>query len=416
MFSTASFLFARLIFLERCFMASLRKIVLPSGQTVVLVDREQLRFKRHGRCFGIPAFLKALKAIKLPTAPPKFSGSKNRAIKYPILGNDTEGDCYEADALHCVQTWTGNNGPQAQFDQRAVLAEYEDLSGGDNGLSDDDVFPHWKGPGFQGHTILDYMTVDPQDDASIRLGMWLFMGASYTCSLLTGWLNATSPGSVWDAGMGRPDPSAGHAMHLSGYDATPGAGALKAGFYEDETWGIDPAIRLTPAGLKASDPEITLQFSLEMFNASGIAPNGLDYPTLASLWKSLGGITLPPSPFPGPVPIPPTPPTPPTPPIPPTPTPGGDIILARDLPAGSYTVLSSATIMEIEDALAKLAASLPDSRTVLLPVDLRDRLRARRVSFPVLLQILGLILAMPYPPTAESIEALIVQIASLLSN
>ena len=62
-----------------------------------------------------------------------------------------------------------------------------------------------------------------------------------------------------------------------------------------------------------------------MFNASGIAPCGLDYPTLAQLWTTLGGSALPPSPFPtpGPVPVPPGPTPTPTPPSPPSPTPPG---------------------------------------------------------------------------------------------
>jgi hypothetical protein len=253
--------------------------------SAVLVPRDQLRRKTPGRTLRMPGQLGAA----VPAPPAACDWSKNRTIQYPILGNDQFGDCYLCDALHCVQTWTGNNGPPAQFDRAAVVSLYLQLSRGDNGLSDSEIFPAWK-RGLFGHKILDEMTVDPRDDAAIRLGLWAFGGGSYTASLLDTWQRNIHDGATWDAG-GRPDPMAGHAMHLSGY--TPAA-------YQDETWGL--RVNLTPAGLKASDPEVTVQFSAEWFNAKGYAPNGLHYTELAALWQQLGGGALPPSPFPAPEP------------------------------------------------------------------------------------------------------------------
>ncbi|MBV9075153.1 MAG: hypothetical protein JOZ10_16125 [Acidobacteria bacterium] len=394
-----------------------RTVTLKNGQKVVLVDREQLRFKRHGRMFGLPDHLVAFKRVKLPTAPVKFSGSKNRTIKYPILGNDQYGDCYEADALHCIQTWTGNVGTEVQFDLRAVINEYLQLSGGDNGLSDDDVFPHWRGPGFQGHRILDEMTVDPADAAAIRLAMYLFCGASYTCSLLSGWLNATDPGTIWDANMGRPDPSAGHAMHLSGYDATAQAGQLQAGYFEDETWAIDPPIRLTPAGIRASDPEITVQFSLEMFGADGIAPhNGMSYEQLATLWVQLGGANLPPSPFPpapGPTPVPPVPPGPPS--------SGITLLLPPGLPPGTYTVgpsgapsVDPAQVLKIVDELLALFNIPP----LAWPMSMRSRLlTVGQIPWGKVLQIIALVMAaIQGGLTPDKLAALMAQILAILTG
>ncbi len=278
------------------------------GRAIVLVPREQLRQTRHGRTLKVPFHLRALAAVT-PTPPAAWDGSKGRTIKYPILGNDQVGDCYYADACHCTQTFAGNAGTLLTFNAAAVVARYRVLSGGDNGLGDQQIFPEWQagivGPNGP-HKILDDMTVNPNDDAAIRLGMWLFCGASYTAALPDAWIADPQPGQVWDAAT--PDPNNGHAMHLSGFDAH---------YYYDETWGFDPAIRLTPAGLKSSDPEVTVQFSLEMFNAQGVAPhNGMTYDQLAALWVQLGGHALPPSPFPPPVPPGPTPVPPPQPPPP----------------------------------------------------------------------------------------------------
>ncbi len=293
----------------------MRTVHLFNGRSFVLVPRAQLRRTTSGRTLRLPSHLRALMA-SVPTPPLSWDGSKSRTIKYPILGNDQYGDCYLADALHCVQTWTGGVGAEATFDPAAVIKLYLQLSGGDNGLSDSDIFPAWKA-GLFGHKILDEMTVDPRDDAAIRLGMWSFGGASWTCALPDAWIDAAEPGAVWDTG--RPNQTNGHAMHLSGYDPL---------YYQDETWGFDPAICLTPSGLKSADPEVTVQFSLDQFNASGVAPNGMNYTAAAALWKTLGGGNLPPSPF-----VPPAPPSPPTPP--PTPASLFSLNFAHALAAGS---------------------------------------------------------------------------------
>jgi hypothetical protein len=272
-------------------MSDRKQIVLPGGRRVILVPREQLRRTTHGRTLRIPEHLRSL-AAQVPTPPAAVDWSRGRTIQYPMLGNDQEGDCYLCDALHCVQTWTGNNGLQAQFDTAAVLTLYQRLSGGDNGLTDNEIFPAWKA-GLFGHKILDDLSVDPRDDAAVRLGLYLFGGGSYTASLLDTWETDIRDGITWDAN-GQPDPMAGHAMHLSGYTAAA---------YQDETWGL--RINVTPAGLKASDPEVTVQFSLEWFNAHGVAPNGYTYDQLSTLWHQLGGMTLPLSPFgPAPEPVP----------------------------------------------------------------------------------------------------------------
>lgn len=275
---------------------------IPGIGDVVLVDREQLRFKRHGRQFALPRHLPGIMCA-MPPAPAMFDGSKGRSIKYPVLGNNQEGDCYMADALHCIQTWTGNVSTPAQFVTSQVLALYHQLSGGDNGLSDSDIFPAWK-KGLFGHKILDEMTVNPSDHGSIRFAMWKFFGASFTCSLPSGWANNANPGAVWGTGAGHA--VGGHAMHWSGYGIKVVNGEP---CYQDETWGIDPAVEITPEGVQEVGPEVTVQFSLDMFDpATGLAPDGESYEQKATWWVACGGNRLPVSPFPAP-------PTPPTPPI-----------------------------------------------------------------------------------------------------
>ncbi len=286
------------------------------GHSICLVPREQLRRRTNGKTFSMPWHLRGI-VTQLPTPPVPFSWSKGNILSYPIFGNDRYGICYMAACGHGSQTFTGNAGMECTFDVNAMIARYLKLSGGDNGLGDMQMMPEWKsgiiGPNGP-RKILAEMTVNPADDASTALAMWVFCGLIFTAALPDTWVANPMPGNTWDAG--RPDENNGHAMFLTGKQAN--------GTYELQTWGFNPPINLTPAGLKSADPELIVAFSLDMFNAAGVAPCGLTYAQCATIWQQCGGGSLPPSPFPappGPVPPAPVPPAP----VPPAPVPPGPV-------------------------------------------------------------------------------------------
>lgn len=264
--------------------------VLPNGQQICLVDRDQLLFagKRQMRySAAFPGF------VAQPTPPATFDWSKGRTIKFPILGNDRYGDCFYAAVAHGSQCFNGMNGRAVTYDLAALESRYLKLSGGDNGLDDGTIMPEWKtgivGPNGP-HKIVGDIQVDPSDDQAIALAMWAFSGLIWTAQLLNGWLR-TQPGDTWtnNSPMGR----GGHAMWLTGRNATG---------WQVETWGMDPPITVTSAGMRAARPELLACFSMEMFSDAGFAPCGLHYLDLAPLWKSIGGGDLPASPFPAPAP------------------------------------------------------------------------------------------------------------------
>jgi hypothetical protein len=294
------------------------------GHDVVLVDREQLRFRSHGRCYGMPTHLKGILAVPTPAV---FSwAAKSTLYGYPIYGNDQYGDCFYTATAHQVQTWTANSLVECAFDVKSLVARYLQISAGDNGLDDATMMPEWKGGiiGPKGpHKILDEMTVDPNDAAAVAESMYYFCGLLYTAALPDAWVANPKPGDTWDAGT--PDPQNGHAMHLTGLDGM--------GDYQLQTWGFNPPIALTYAGLLGSDPELIVAFSLEMFNAKGISPAGQTYDQAAALWVQRGGAPLPPSPFIPPVQPPVPPPGPP--PVPP----------AGQLASGTYKVPNNTTLI-----------------------------------------------------------------------
>lgn len=266
--------------------------VLPSGQQVVLVDRDQLRFagkKQMTYSTDFQGF------ISQPTPPPAFDWSRGEAIRFPISGNDQVGNCYYVTGLNASRSFCGMNARPCEFNVADVIARYRRLSGGDNGLNDEQMMPEWKG-GLVGpngpHKILDDVQVDVHDDAAVALAMWAFGGLAWTTSLRTNWMpSRTHAGSIW-AEDGMLNRRAGHAMWLTG----------KKENYTVRTWGLTPPVQVTLPGIKSSDSELLAVFSMEMFSDAGYAPCGLHYVDLAPLWRSIGGIQLPVSPFPVPAP------------------------------------------------------------------------------------------------------------------
>jgi intein/homing endonuclease len=229
-------------------------------------------------------------------------------------------NCFYAAACHHSNTMTGMVGAEDSFDTAAIVKAYLRLAGGDNGLSPDQMFGEWKAGLVSGpHKILDFMSVVPTDGAAMRLAGSLFGGTDFTLGIPDKWLQSLQqPGAVWDAGPGvKADDNNGHAVLLNG------AGVDQ---FTLQTWGFDPPVTITEGGIAVCDPEAFAVFSMDWFNAYGVAPNGYTYEQLAGWWVALGGNPLPPSPFtpppqPGPTPPPGPQPTPGPGPAPPAPVP-----------------------------------------------------------------------------------------------
>jgi hypothetical protein len=154
----------------------------PDGK-FVLVDRNQMRVRPGTRTAKVPKYLKAV-AETIPAPPASFDHTNGGKVKYPVLGNDRYGDCYYAAMAHKVQTWTGARGLVTNFDVNKLTARYLRLSGGDNGLSDYDVYGNnHNGEFYTGivgpngpNKILDHMVVNPSDSDTIAVTMYYFGG------------------------------------------------------------------------------------------------------------------------------------------------------------------------------------------------------------------------------------------------
>lgn len=293
------------------------------GHFVHFTPRELMKQKRS------PRAAQKLDPSKLPPAPATLDYAKD--IAFPMDLNDTYGDCYYAAICHLFNTLMGNSSTSPTFGLGAIRSRYFSLSGGDNGLGDEDVQGEMTQTTrrFQGYvadvpgtSIVDFQYLDTTDTESVKRAMNAFGVVVFTLSVPNGWINNSNTGAIWDA-PARANPMNGHAVIWNGYD--------NRGYYKLQTWGT--FVWITPAGVKQCDPSGWVVFSTKWFDAKGYAPNKMHITQLAKVWQDAGGKAIPASvvsQFP--------PPDGPTPPTPPGPTPGVTITLSADLKAGTYSL------------------------------------------------------------------------------
>lgn len=286
----------------------------PGGKVVIAPSRDQLRAGPNRKTARLhPNIRAAAKSGTIPI-PATWDWTLGDTISFPMLGNNYKGDCYYAAICHWIQAATVlASGTPTAFDEGKVVARYEQLSGGDNGLSDSDVFPEFLagivGPGGP-HKILDCMVVAASDKTAVDTTGYLFGPQLFTFLVYSNFMNV-GPGTVLTGNGGAV--KGGHAVTMNGRDPK--------GRQRIQTWEISPSVLATDEWIAGVEPEFITCFSLDWFNSAGYAPNGQHYNVLAPLWNSMGGKVPAVGPFPPPGPTPPVPPIPPipTPPDPPAP-------------------------------------------------------------------------------------------------
>jgi hypothetical protein len=322
---------------------------------ITLVDRDQLRVGSGTKRFSLDKKMRVALESAF-TAPETFDWTKGNTIKFPMLGNDQYGDCYLVALCKLYIAMNANATGKdvlADFPVDKVVKRYLQLSGGDNGLSDSEIFPEAKngtlGPNGP-HKILDYAVVSSTDMVALSLTQFAFGPTLYTFAVPKSVMQNIKPGVLWDTQTG--NVIGGHAVLLTG--------RKKNGNFSLQTWGLNPPVEVTPRFLANNDPECIATFSLEWFNEKGYAPNGFHYETLAPLWTSLTGGRLPASPFP--------PPVGPTPPVPPAPTPAGTLNFSiTDLTPEAQVRLKSSGVTSFNIQLGFGAPPAPNPAPTLMP-------------------------------------------------
>ena len=280
----------------------IRKVLIPNtGEYAHFVHRDLMKSRSMRTSIKPRA---TWPSVKLPI---NWYGN----INFPMYGNNQFGDCGAAMAAHGDNTFTGNVGPASMFNLNDLVAQYEQYSGGDNGLSEQDVVALWKNgiAGNKSAVIYDALDLNPTQADVAHSAIDNFFGLCLGLSLPDAWINSFVPGgtTVWDA-PAVPNENNGHFVWINGVDAQ--------GRYHVETWGS--SVWLTQAGFDLCEPSIFCVFSPRFFGANGLDPTGANYALKSALWAFVGGsVIVQPGPVPTPTPVPPAPPQPvPVPPVP----------------------------------------------------------------------------------------------------
>jgi hypothetical protein len=274
--------------------ASTHKKWLPAhGHWVHFTPRSAMTRKRPMAKASLP------KAVPATTLPVDNTG--NASVSCPMLGNDRYGNCGPVMMAHMSQIRTYGQGKpgftEITVNQAALVAQYEKVSGGDNGTDEDMLvgasgIATTAGGGVAGDPtdiVADHLDVDVTDAALTQYCHDQFYGVHVAWSVPDAFLQGFAQGTVW-AAAATADPNNGHFTPLSDV-AAPGTvvnGTDIGGFYRLWTWGS--WCWVSPAFVASVQPQSFVTFSpLQFSKATGYDSHGRHVSDQAAAWIALGG-------------------------------------------------------------------------------------------------------------------------------
>jgi len=229
------------------------------GRNPVRNDKRTLRF---------PPYL-----VKLPPVKPAVDWTP--FVKdWPMMRNDTIGDCTCAAAGHLIQLWTASSADLITPTDTDILAAYSAITGydpmdpnTDNGANELDVLNYWKREGIAGHKIGAYAKVDHTDRDQTKIAIDMFAGLYIGFLVTKGMMNTV--GYEWT--LDRVNDGhviGGHAVPIVGYDVG-GVMMVTWGGLQRMTWEVWDAFVEESYAIISADQI-----------AGRVSPSGYDIDTL----------------------------------------------------------------------------------------------------------------------------------------
>lgn len=266
--------------------------------------------------------LRTRKAFTIPATAIPVDSTGNMTVSCPMDDNDTLGDCGSAMIAHNFNIWTFGQGlpgwTEVVFNVAALAAQYEQVSGGDNGLDEDEVVNQIGKVGVAGNSSCVITDALDFDVTNIPLTQYLidqFYSVNMAWSVPNDFLDNFTTATIW-ASADTPNPNNGHFTPLASIHkgVAPGTSTDITGYYELWTWGSYCFV--SPAFVASVQPACFVTFSPKQFSTTtGLDSKGRHITTQAAAWVSIGGNPIPtsvidafpplsPSPTPTPVPVP----------------------------------------------------------------------------------------------------------------
>lgn len=137
------------------------------GKQPPLIDHRTLRMSRY----RIPGAI---------TVPPEVSWV-TKVPSWPMMLNDSLGDCVPAAAGHSIEQWTTYGGSPFTPADPAILKAYEDVGGykpgdpsTDNGCDMLTMLNYWRQTGVGGHKIFAFVQVNLKNLSEVREAVYSF--------------------------------------------------------------------------------------------------------------------------------------------------------------------------------------------------------------------------------------------------
>jgi hypothetical protein len=183
---------------------------------------------------------------KVPPAPPAHDDWEKKVHHWPMMMNDTVGDCTCACAGHMIEQWTTYSKTPFIPTDRQIIAAYSAITGYDPATGDHDdgaaildILNYWRKAGVAGHKILAFATLDPSSRTEVEDSVFLFgncyLGIQLPVSAQAQSVWAVPPGGT--TGLGSPGSWGGHAVPVVAYDQR-GLTVVTWGALQRMTWGF----------------------------------------------------------------------------------------------------------------------------------------------------------------------------------
>jgi hypothetical protein len=225
-----------------------------------------------------------LRPSVLPPPPPQASWA-TKVASWPMMLNNTIGDCTIAAAGHCIEEWTTDAGAAVVLPDSAIVAAYSAVSGYDPNTGQHDVganelkvLNYWRQTGIGGHQIRAYAALEPGNLDHVRDAVFIFgncyIGLALPLSAQTQSIWSVPPGGA--VGPGAPGSWGGHAVPVVAYESQ-GLTVVTWGALKRMTWGFWAAYCDEAYALLSDD-----------FLTADRTPAGID---LAALEQDLAAVT-----------------------------------------------------------------------------------------------------------------------------
>ncbi len=243
--------------------------------------------------------LKLAKYIKAVPPPPVQAGYIDKVSDWPLMLNDSIGDCTVAAAGHMIEQWTAYANPPTFIpSDKDILTAYMAVSGytpnnpsTDNGAVMLDVLNYWRTHGIAGRKIIAFVSLNPKNRVEVEQAVSLFGNCYIGIGLpiaAQNPLDGVNGYPVWSMppngprGDGAPWSWGGHSVPILGYGhdvaSNRGTMVLTWGQLFDMTWGF----------MQLYCDEAYAVLSQDWIDAHGLSGSGFD---LATLQKDLADIT-----------------------------------------------------------------------------------------------------------------------------